>query len=165
MDTRKDIEKALLDRVCDDQIAVIESLYESPSIVLQIFNDVPFIMAVSKALTLSDPPRGIMRLHFSLMAGPFFEKYPDFAPVIFENIFLPFILYTKPRQKTAQLVWDTLNNSPFASYELLSGCGAAFSKHTIDETTRTDDMTKLNLAIATQIAGRSMFLLYANLQH
>lgn len=101
-----------------------------------------------------------MRLHFNFIAGPFFEKHPEFAAPVFESIFLPFILYTRPRQKTAQLAWDILKSSPFATYELLSGCKDILSKHTIGETTRTEDMAKINLDVATQIAGKPCWALY-----
>ncbi|GJJ09338.1 hypothetical protein Clacol_003560 [Clathrus columnatus] len=151
-DIRKDIRLALCDRIFDDETSVLEILYGSPSAVLPIFEDMSFITSVAKVLASSEVSRGVMRLHFNFIAGPFYEKHNEYGGPIFENIFLPFVLFTKPRQKTAQLAWDTLKDSPFASYELLLGCKDIILKHVIREDTRIDDMASINLDICSRIA-------------
>ncbi|KAF8525719.1 armadillo-type protein [Gautieria morchelliformis] len=146
---------ALRARVADSNVAVIESLYSDPKAVLPIFSNLSFIEAASCALAAPDVSRAVMRLHFAFIAGEVYRHSPDLAPNIFERIFLPYLLFTKPRQKTAAYVWQLLSDSMFAQYELLQGCTDVLVAHPIaDATTRSiEEMTMVNLSVASCIAG------------
>jgi U3 small nucleolar RNA-associated protein 10 len=141
--------------VADSNVTVIESLYSDPKAVLPVFSNLLFIEAASSALATPDVSRSVMRLHFAFTAGEVYRHSPDLAPDIFERIFLPYLLFTKPRQKTAANVWQLLSDSMFAQYELLQGCTDVLVAHPIaDGTTRSiEEMTMVNLSVASCIAG------------
>ena len=142
-------------RVTDTDVTVIETLYSDPKTILPIFSNLPFIEAASSALAAPDVSRSIMRLHFAFIAGDLYRDSPDLAPDIFERIFLPYLLFTKPRQKTADNVWQLLDHSMFAQYELLKGCTDIVRAHLVaDEASRSvEAMSIFNLAVTSCIAG------------
>ena len=81
---------------------------------------------------------------------------------MFHQILYPFLLYSKPRQHTAEVVWDVITSylqgidiKKAAAYEWLTGCAAIvnFEEHKegVDPVER---MTTLNSAIAAQIASK-----------
>lgn len=140
-------------------MTVIETLYSDPQAVLPIFSNLPFIETASRALAAPNVSRSIMRLHFAFMARDLYRDSLDHAPDIFERIFLPYLLFTKPRQKTAAYVWELLNDSSFSQYELLKGCtDIVQGQPTTDEASRSvESMTVVNLAVTSCIAGESVF--------
>jgi U3 small nucleolar RNA-associated protein 10 len=146
---------ALRSRVADTNATVVEALYNDPNAVLPIFSNLQFIEAVSSALAAPGVSRSTMRLHFMFVAGDLSRTNPDLAPDIFEHIFLPYLLFTKSRQKTAALAWQSLCDSTFAQYELLRGCKDIVQAHkAADGASRSiEDMTTLNLAVTNCIAG------------
>ena len=94
---------------------------------------------------------------------------------VFERIIFSFLLFSKPRQKTAQMVWEILETAEthskigIESYEIISGCvdvlrweeGQVGKK----KRKRKDDggfeslqvMSKVNLSIASRMAGKCLF--------
>ena len=103
-----------------------------------------------------DVPRAIMRLHFGFIAGEFSSHNMDLIPAIFQHVYLSYILFTKPRQKTATLVWQSLKDSKLADYELLMGCtDIVFGTQPPDGAARSaEEMATLNITVTTRIAGR-----------
>lgn len=147
--------EALRARIADTNATVIETLYSDPRTILPIMSNASFIESVSKALAAPDVPRAVMRLHFAFIAEEFSGHNMDLAPVIFERLYLPYILFTKPRQKTATLVWQSLKDSELADYELLTGCmDIVFVSLTADGTSRSvEELATLNIEVTTKIAG------------
>lgn len=146
---------ALRSRVADTNATVIEALYNDPTAVLPIFSNLQFVEAVSSALAAPDVSRSVMHLHFTFIARDFSHANPDLAHDIFEHIFLPYLIFTKPRQKTTTLVWQSMSDSQFTQYELLRGCTEILQTHQVaDGASRsTEEMATLNLALASCIAG------------
>jgi len=146
---------ALRARVTDTNAIVIETLYSEPQIIFPIIANERFIESVSSALAALDVSRPVMRLHFAFVAAEFCRHNMDLAPVIFEHIYLPYILFTKPRQKTAALVWQSLRHSKLADYELLAGCmDIVFAQSAAEGVSRSvEDMATLNMAVTRKIAG------------
>ena len=151
---------ALRSRVADTNVNVVEALYSNPKVVLPIFSNLTFIDAVSGALAAPDISRSVMRLHFTFIAGKLYRANADLAPDMFERTFLPYLLFTKPHQKTATLAWQSLGGSTFAQYELLRGCIDIMQAHPVaDGASRSvEEMAALNLAVTNCIAGGSFGL-------
>ena len=91
---------------------------------------------------------------------------------VFMDILLPFLLYSKPRMKTVQVVWEILeaaegDASHHVIFELLGGCVEAVrweqarpgaSKDGDKEGASPELLTKINLAVAAKIAGQCSFV-------
>ncbi|KAF8889071.1 hypothetical protein BD779DRAFT_1714897 [Infundibulicybe gibba] len=94
------------------------------------------------------PSKSILRTHLSM------DK--SFWSQVFYQILAPFLLYSKPRQRTADLVWDVITSS-FDSgdeYELLKGCIAIVkSAKEKDSQDVMEKMSETNTAVASLIAG------------
>ena len=84
------------------------------------------------------------------------------------DILFPFLLYSKPRAKTAQAVWEILEATENdATFELLGGCVEAVRW----EKARSKDgdkggidaelMPKINIAVAAKVAGTCPLYEYA----
>ena len=89
----------------------------------------------------------------------------DLAFQVIADVIFPFLLFSKPRQKTASAVWDLMaangaaENSVGKS-DLLGGCVDAMkwqeNKKTLtngDGTHSVDAMARFNIAIASKIAS------------
>lgn len=91
---------------------------------------------------------------------------------IFEQVFFPFLLFSKPRQKTATIAWELIEKSEdgkaqekaISHYELLNDTveavrweegktpeGSAEGSYEVTET-----MANVNIALAAKLAGRSV---------
>ncbi|KAF8515684.1 armadillo-type protein [Hysterangium stoloniferum] len=153
-----DIYEALITRVADTTVPVIEALYSDPEAVIPALGSDSFVDAVSSALKSPDVSRPVMRLHLAFIAGPFYAQNHDLAPTIFEHVFLPYLLFSKPRQKTAGLVWQVLRNIEFGSYELFDGCSeiVAANPSVKGSALSMDDMAAANLAFTARIASNIM---------
>ena len=65
------------------------------------------------------------------------------------DVLLPFVVFSKSRQKTVSAVWEILETSEIAQHELLVGC-ADVLKYGNDG---GDALATANLAIAARLAG------------
>ena len=88
------------------------------------------------------------------------------------DILLPFLLYSKPRMKTAQAVWEILEAAEGeatgrVAFELLGGCVEAVrweqarpgaSKDRDKEGADPELLTKINLAVAAKMAGQCVWI-------
>ncbi|KAI0070967.1 hypothetical protein K474DRAFT_1669523 [Panus rudis PR-1116 ss-1] len=165
---------ALLSRVQDPNATVVDALYANTTQLL------PLVLADVKAYVdnvisvlrpESSPNRLLIKSHLTFISQHLYPALSSLNTVaelsnrIFYELFLPFLLYTKPRQKTAAAVWELLEatekiddtTSGFARYELLSGCvdavrweEGASAEGSKEQNIAT--MTKVNLAIANRIA-------------
>lgn len=142
-------------RLSDTNAQVIEAVYSRPQVVTSVFSDMSFLDAVSHSLQSSEIPKAVIRLHFAFIVEHLYPKMPDLAPAIFERIYFPFLLFSKPRQKTAVYVWQLLEGSGLAKYQLFTGCihVIAVNKPIDGQSRSVEEMARLNLALATCIAG------------
>lgn len=126
------------------------------------------------------PSRDVIRAHLSFLLSRFLpafiaqeqdaEASRDFLRQASVDILLPFLLYTKPRMKTAQAVWEILQAAEDAGtdpaiLELLGGCVEAVrweqQRAGVDAKEKSGDkesinvglLTKINIAVAAKIAG------------
>ncbi|OSD00001.1 hypothetical protein PYCCODRAFT_1479448 [Trametes coccinea BRFM310] len=182
---KQSISSTLLLRVHDNDAAVLKALYtSSPDVVVHaLLTPTPkaYLDALVQALhgSSAKPSRDVIRAHFSFLFTHFLpalasqdedaEKTRDVTRRIAVDIVLPFLLYTKPRMKTAQTVWGILETAEDqgldpSMFELLGGCVEAVrweqqrpapgSKEKDGDKDSMDVplMTKINLAIAAKIA-------------
>ncbi|EMD35136.1 hypothetical protein CERSUDRAFT_107124 [Gelatoporia subvermispora B] len=168
---------ALRARVLDINTVVLDVLYGTPDQILPVFLEdaEAYVSSVVTALhkTRPSPPRPVIRQHLSFIAEHFFPAistaHPSLAHCIFEKVFFPYFLFSKPRQKTATLVWEILearsadytDTTGIGRYELLAGCVDAVrweqgrqneDSQQGEAYRQTEELTRINLALAAKIA-------------
>lgn len=105
-------------------------------------------------------------MHFSFLSAHFWAHSgatAEFREEAFWRLFFPFLLFTKPRQKTAEVVWDAVGKclssgvglGPEMSLGWLKGCLELVAEGGKgDEEDSMERMLKLDFAVAEKIAGR-----------
>lgn len=191
--SQQSVSSALLLRVNDTSIHVLQTLYTtSPETVTQAFlslSPTAYLDALKQALhdTSSKMSRDVIRAHLTFLLSHFLpgaaassapeddhegdesEENRERARRVFMEILMPFLLYSKPRMKTAQAVWEILESTEGGgvSFELLGGCVDAMkweqarpvagAKDKDGDNNEGIDVAlspKVNLAVAAKIAGR-----------
>ncbi|KDR78387.1 hypothetical protein GALMADRAFT_245550 [Galerina marginata CBS 339.88] len=152
----------LIARLQDSSIAVLEALYDNPSAVTPIFSSDPqaYLSSLSSAIdSQTKPKRSILRLHLDYVASSLWANVDSpTRDEIFHRIFFPFLLFSKPRQKTAELIWEVVDkhfgqSSGINIIEWLAGCSALSKpESTTDVTDSLDAMNQANFNIAEKIA-------------
>ncbi|KAI0369251.1 hypothetical protein BV20DRAFT_968110 [Pilatotrama ljubarskyi] len=177
----------LLLRVYDNDVSVLKALYTSyPETALRALlsmepSSAAYVDALTQALhgSSAKPSRDVIRLHLSFLLTHFLpavagrEQDADATRELLRrvsfNIILPFLLYTKPRMKTAQAVWELLEAAEDAGvdpaiFDLLGGCVEAVrweqqrpgaddkGKQADKEPINVALLTRMNLAVAAKIA-------------
>ena len=175
---------AFLARVHDPSVAVLNALYSEPTALLPVLlSDTPaFIKAVSGAVTAkpSHTSRAILRAHISFLALHFLPVVSqDVVEDAFSQAIFPFLLFSKPKFRTAQAVWEIVEaaqkNAPesgLARCESLEGCVEIIreeerrfrreAKARKDKSGQlafenVDVMRRINLAVASRMAGEFIF--------
>ncbi|KAI0670242.1 hypothetical protein C8Q78DRAFT_1138718 [Trametes maxima] len=184
-ETDVSISSTLLLRVYDTESAVLKALYtSSPEVAVQAFTASSpsiYLEAVTQALhgTSAKPSRDAIRAHLTFFLTHFLpaqvvqEQDEETKRAMFRrvasDIILPLLLYTKPRAKAAQAVWEILEAAEDkgldpTTFELLGGCteavrweqqrpGAAVKdKDSEKDSLDVGLLTKINLAVAARIA-------------
>lgn len=167
------IQSALMIRIQDTSAPVLEALYANPAELLPIiFNDASaYIDTISHVLHSSPAPgRSIIKAHVTFVARHLYPALVErsdgtkLAGRLFYDVALPFLLYSKPRQKTASAIWEILEATEkvddatfgLARYELLAGCVDAARWETSDDreggNRSASSFIKVNLAVAGRIA-------------
>ncbi|KAI0295094.1 armadillo-type protein [Multifurca ochricompacta] len=173
------LRSAFLSRVHDSSIAVLEALYSEPSVLAPILVSDPsaFIKAVSEAVigTAAQTSRAVLRMHLSFIA---LHLLPAVSQDVVEDAFMqlifPYLLFSKPKFRTAQAVWEIVQaaqkNAPDAGLgrcESIVGCTEILKEEErqYQEMVRprkdgsvpsafedTGVMRRVNLAIASRMA-------------
>ena len=168
----------------DSSISVLKALYSEPSVLLPVLQSdpAPFIKAVSEAVVAksSQVSRAILRTHLSFLALHLLPVVPqDLVEYAFLHAFFPFLLFSKPKFRTAQTVWEIVEaaqkSTPevaLARCESFEGCVEVMKEEERQflERTRTrkdksvasafenvEVMRRVNLAVASRMAGESWF--------
>ncbi|KAI9454082.1 hypothetical protein F5148DRAFT_1378333 [Russula earlei] len=175
-ETLESLRSAFLARVHDPSITVLKALYSDPSALLPVLlsDTSAFVMAVSDAVRSksSQVSRAILRTHLSFLA---FHILPETSHDIVEDAFsraiFPFLLFSKPKFRTAQAVWEIVEaarkrapetglaqcESLVDCVELVKGEERQFSENVTDKSvisTLSDPnvMCRVNLAVASRMA-------------
>jgi U3 small nucleolar RNA-associated protein 10 len=157
--------------VQDTHIGVLEGLYENPAVLTPVLASNPKEYLASLSATLASqtkPKRNILRLHLTYLASSFWSVVdPVTQEEIFHQVFFPFLLFSRPRQKTADLVWDIVithlvQSSGSIITEWLAGCAAFIKADTVSEDVDAhDQMNQTNFNVAGKIAGRSCLIIHS----
>jgi len=120
-------EAGLRARVVDTNTQVLAALYSNPSALLPILDE-SFLDQVIQLLcsAQASPSRQLVRAHLTFITHHFVSKFPSLAGKVFSDCLWPFLIYSKPRQKTAAAVWEVLESTDcceeISKYEILGGC-------------------------------------------
>ncbi|KAJ7452113.1 hypothetical protein B0H11DRAFT_1742292 [Mycena galericulata] len=151
---------ALVARVQDTSSIVLNALYSAPSAIASVFLDDPktYLEYLSVALMGSKPKRQLLRLHLVFLATHFCPAAtPALVEDVFHKVLFPFLLFSKARQHTADVVWEIIEQHPAMHYDLLSGCANVWrSEKGKVEAEGTEKMAGMNQAIASKIAENIM---------
>ncbi|KAI0830231.1 hypothetical protein BC628DRAFT_1357002 [Trametes gibbosa] len=175
------ISSALLLRVHDSDATVLTTLYTSSpeasirALLTSASSPAVYFDVLKQALhgTSIKTSRDVIRAHLSFLLTHFLPavyRAPDgynsreYLRQVAIEIIMPFLLFTKPRMKTAQAVWEILGAAEDtgiqpATFELLGGCVEAIrweqQRPGVDydkESMNVGLLTKINLAVAAKIA-------------
>lgn len=116
----------------------------------------------------SKPKRDIIRLHLGFITSSFWvDTDATTREGIFHDIFFPFLLYSKSRQKRANIVWEIINQNLMADAasslsEWLAGCTdivakAASGSGDVDP---VEMLNEINFDLAEKIAGKQTLRQY-----
>jgi len=110
----------------------------------------------------SKPKRDIIRLHLAFITSSFWvDADATTREEIFHDIFFPFLLYSKSRQKRASIVWEIINQTLLADatsslLEWLAGCTDIVAKATSGsgDVDPVEILNGINFDLAEKIAGK-----------
>ena len=103
--------------------------------------------------------RTFLRLHVRFLSSQFRTHLSDVQrDQVFWKILFPFLLLSKNRECTANVVWERLNHKAGQKngFDLLEGCADVWEWEANNKSktvTREERMKDLNLAVAGRIAG------------
>jgi U3 small nucleolar RNA-associated protein 10 len=177
---------AIVDRMSDasEELQVLEAVYNTApeTLVRVIFwsSGTPgdtgsvIIDKIASALRTSNLTRAIVRLHLGFFAEHFIpqalvQRQGKLARYTLESLFLPFLLFSKPRQNTAFSVWEILGSSalwlstpgrPSGDLDLLTGCIPIVKELSPKKSKLSvDEMVVVNASVCAKVAGEPMLRL------
>ncbi|KAF8064012.1 hypothetical protein FPV67DRAFT_198389 [Lyophyllum atratum] len=152
------IRSALLARVQDTHQAVADALYSQPPALLTILKEdaETYIAGLSNVLCApgAKPKRSLLKAHLTFLATHLSPTNPLHMDSIFQRIMFPFLLFSKPRQHTAEIVWEIISSQEApAVHEWLAGCASmVVGEKAKDVADAVERMGNINVLIASQIA-------------
>jgi U3 small nucleolar RNA-associated protein 10 len=145
----------------------LEALYESPAAITPIMSSDPqaYISSLSLAIdATSKPKRNVLGSHFTYLVAHFWTTAEvSTQELIFHQLIFPFLLFSKPRKKTVELVWEIIGkdlSQPLGTSvtDWLAGCTALTKTEGAPEGSDPVDLNQINLSISAKIAGKFPFL-------
>ena len=164
---KESIRNALFSRIQDNDISILEALYENAAITPIISSDPQaYISSLSLAIgTIEKPKRNLLRCHLTYLASHFWTTAEvSTQEQIFHQLIFPFLLFSRPRRKTAELVWEIVGNNLSQSLassvtDWIAGCAALIkTEETSESSDSINNLNQINLSISTKIAGEFLFL-------
>ncbi|GLB44223.1 putative U3 small nucleolar RNA-associated protein 10 [Lyophyllum shimeji] len=157
-DEMESIHSALVARVQDTNQAVIDALYSHPQTLLPVFREAArtYIDRLSGVLSApgAKPKRSLVRAHLTFLATHFCPANMSHMDSVFQRIMFPFLLFSKPRQHTAEVVWDIISSQKDSEvHEWLAGCAAIVAaEQGKDVSDGVGKIGSMNILVASQIA-------------
>ncbi|KAG6857013.1 hypothetical protein H0H87_010685 [Tephrocybe sp. NHM501043] len=154
----KSIHSALLARVQDTNQGVIDALYSKPAIIVPVLSGDAETYLAYLSTTLcgpsSKPKRNLLRAHLTFLATHFIPANAFHMEGVFQKIFFPFLLFSKPRQHSAEVVWEIITSQiASGSHEWLAGCASIVNDERAKDTADpVEKMSNINSAFSSQIA-------------
>ncbi|KAF8626030.1 hypothetical protein AX15_005120 [Amanita polypyramis BW_CC] len=155
------VQTALTSRAQDTDPQVLDALYDKPGIItpLLLKSAETFIESLAHSLCspASKPKRNILKIHMTFLAKHFCNQASkEVVSEVFHKLLFPFLLFSKPRQHTAETMWDIIKenmlDSDASTHELLYGCAALVSEEKAKNEEGIQMMSRTNLGIASKIA-------------
>lgn len=161
---KESIRNALICRLQDSDVSILEVLYENPATITPIMSSDPqaYISSLSLAIgTTAKPKRNVLRYHLTYLVSHFWTTAEvSTQELIFHQLIFPFLLFSKSRHKIAELVWeiigkDLLSQPSEASVsDWLVGCAAMTKAEESSEgSDLIDCLNQININISEKIAG------------
>jgi U3 small nucleolar RNA-associated protein 10 len=160
----------LITNLSEDQ-SVVSAVYEtSPGpLASNLMSDAGrFIAGVVDVLSrnvLLKAERPLLRLHLNFFANVILTHSMTDAIVVravVEKLFLPVLLFSKPKQKRASLAWEIISSSPeaFDKADVLKGCAeiVKIGLQNAKNKLTSEEMVEVNDKIINQITGAYEFL-------
>ena len=146
-DGRASLGRALLARIFDGNASVLDALYANPKPIARLINDSPKqISILASSLLEQGLSKSLLRSHLSFFCNAFVEFYPAHVPRIMLSLVVPFMLRTKPRAKTAAVVWEVVLNSKLGQMRVMAGL-----KEFAEDSAESSDVNDL---VASRLAGK-----------
>ncbi|KIO18491.1 hypothetical protein M407DRAFT_31862 [Tulasnella calospora MUT 4182] len=137
--------------------AVLRLAYSKPSLLLQSVPKEDLLSTILAAASASSASRHIISLHLAFLADGFAKQYPDERIKIFQEAFVPNLLFTKSRAKQASTAWNLLlgieGNSAMSDLGILSGCSELLQP-SLDAAI----MGEMNLKLSNKLAENAIYL-------
>ncbi|KAG6888637.1 hypothetical protein C0992_007989 [Termitomyces sp. T32_za158] len=152
------IHSALLARVQDTNQNVVDALFNQPSAILPVVcNDADtYIDYLSTILTApgSKPKRSFLRAHLTFLTTHFIPANTSRVGDVFHRVIFPFLLFSKPRQHSAEVVWDILAaQKTLGDYDWLAGCTSIVVEERAKDTAdAVEKMSTINTTFCSRIA-------------
>ncbi|CAK5279397.1 unnamed protein product, partial [Mycena citricolor] len=144
------VRDALIARVQDTSVIVLTALYSDPVSLLPIFLHEPKRYIDGLSLSFGSGQkirRHILRLHLGFLATHFCAKATSESKEdVFHQIIFPFLLFSKTRQHTAELVWEVISQNPAIRHELLIGCVTNMDGDDSNKMAHINDSTRRRIA-------------------
>ncbi|TDL26887.1 hypothetical protein BD410DRAFT_763071 [Rickenella mellea] len=147
------LQDAIRARVADTDPEVVDAVYSVPQVVLPLISTAEFVKTLGRRLADHEAPRTLLRIHLKFICSTFVPANPGLSTEVVLEVMMGYMLFTKPRHKTASIVWESLLDSPLKDHELLGGTRAIVKESDHTGTSFTpDDMGSINQSITSQIA-------------
>ncbi|KAF9451337.1 hypothetical protein P691DRAFT_663457 [Macrolepiota fuliginosa MF-IS2] len=156
---KQSITSALISRLQDSEQQVLEALYDKPDLITPLFASEPSIYIETLLTSLgSKPKRSFLRLHLTFVLK---HLYPTLnkeqKEKIVSEVLFPFLLFSKPRQHTAETIWDLIGENMGGEmgkeFEILRGCaGVVRTERERAGEDALDKMRSINAALSAKVA-------------
>lgn len=146
------LREILKSRVYDNEQQILQALYDSPELLLPSVSNISFVIEFSNFIVKQDLSRSLLRLHFKFICGAYCDANPSLVTPVLLHVVFPFLLFTKPRQKSAAAIWGILKKSVLAEHKLLKGSFDTLQGE-LEEEKDVDRLSTFNSRLADQIAS------------
>ncbi|KAF8440039.1 hypothetical protein L210DRAFT_3760928 [Boletus edulis BED1] len=167
------IQSALLGRVYDTHIGVLQALYASPDLFLSTITSTTspqqLLDMITSQLSPTPPARAVLCVHAAFLSGPLIKTHPDLTSAVQQTALFPFLFASKTKFRTARSLWTAIKGSGNFQMGWLRGCGDVWEQMTLlgEEADKdgndgdNDKVCEANLGVADKIAGEgSLYSLF-----
>ncbi|KAG8912993.1 snoRNA-binding rRNA-processing protein utp10, partial [Tulasnella sp. 417] len=152
-----DVQAKLMACLRDSDETVLSLAYSEPALLLQSIPKEDLLPAILSAASAPSASRHIISLHLKFLADDFAKRYPDERLRIFQDAFVPNLLFTKSRAKQTSTVWKLLigtdETSAMSDIGILSGCSELLQPN-LDAAA----MAEMNLKLSSKLAENAIYL-------
>ncbi|KAG6369730.1 hypothetical protein JVT61DRAFT_13599 [Boletus reticuloceps] len=158
------IQSALLGRVYDTHIGVLQALYASPDLFLSTIASTSspqqLLDMITFQLSPTPPARAVLCVHAAFISGPLIKTHPDLTSAVQQTALFPFLFASKTKFRTARSVWTAIKGSGDFQMGWLRGCGDVWEQMSLlgEEADKdgndgdSDKVCEANLGVADKIA-------------